>query len=411
MRLAQHYDSHPTGTVMRYALCGYNPRIVTVVDLVIAGFVLALAAFGWERGLIRSALPLIGFLVGAAIGGRVGPALLADGSESPYAPVITVVSGVVLGAALAAALEGVGLVLRDRLRIRGTAGIVDGVGGALLLGSLGLLIAWGFGAIALHTPGGGAPELRSAMQRSAILGALNDVLPPSGPLLNVLRRIDPRLSLEGPEAQVAPPDAAIANDPDVGRAADSVVRVLGTACGLGVAGSGWVAAPGLVVTNAHVIAGEDDTTVTSRSGTELDAEPVLYQPRNDLAMLRVPGLEPAPLPLAAEPRSGTAVAVLGYPENGPFTASPARQGTTRRVVSQDSYGRGPVSRRMTSFRGSVRSGNSGGPVVDSRGRVTATVFAAEQGSTPPGGLAVPNSIVRRALAGDLAPADTGPCAA
>jgi S1-C subfamily serine protease len=115
--------------------------------------------------------------------------------------------------------------------------------------------------------------------------------------------------------------------------------------------------------------------------------------------------------IAPKARAGTAAAVLGYPENGPFAVSPARQATTRRVISQDSYGRGPVSRRMTSFRGSVRSGNSGGPVVDSRGRVTATVFAAEQGSGPAGGLAVPNSIVRRALAGELAPTDTDPCAA
>jgi hypothetical protein len=104
------------------------------------------------------------------------------------------------------------------------------------------------------------------------------------------------------------------------------------------------------------------------------------------------------------------VAVLGYPENGPFTISPARQGDTRVVISQDSYGRGPITRRMTSFRGTVRSGNSGGPVVDARGRVTATVFAAERGSRPAGALAVPNSVVQRALTGDLAPTDTGPCA-
>jgi hypothetical protein len=384
--------------------------VVTVVDLIIAGLVLALAALGWERGLIRSALPLIGFLVGAALGARLGPALLADGSESPYAPVVTVASGVLLGAAFAVALEGVGLVVRQRLRIQGVAGVLDGVGGALLLGSLGLLMAWSFGAIALHTPAGGAPELRLAMQRSAILGALNDVLPPSGPLLNVLRRIDPRLALEGPEARVPPPDARIARDPDVRGASDSVVRVLGTACGLGVAGSGWVAAPGLVVTNAHVIAGEDDTTVTSRAGAEFDAEPVVYQPRNDLAVVRVSGLDAPPLPIATEPRVGAAVAVLGYPENGPFTISPARQGDTRVVISQDSYGLGPITRRMTSFRGTVRSGNSGGPVVDARGRVTATVFAAERGSRPAGALAVPNAVVQRALTGDLAPTDTGPCA-
>jgi S1-C subfamily serine protease len=383
---------------------------VTVVDLIIAVFVVALAAIGWERGLIRSALPLVGFVVGAAIGGRLGPALLTDGSESAYAPVVTVASGVLVGAAFAFVLEGVGQVIRQRAGIGGVAGRADGVGGALLLGALGLLIAWSFGALALHAPANGARELRSVVQRSAILGALNDVMPPSGPLLNVLRRVDPRLELEGPEARVAPPSAAIARDPDVERAGDAVVKVLGTACGLGVEGSGWVAGRGLVVTNAHVIAGEDDTTVTDRAGDELEATPVLYEPRNDLALLRVPGLEPAPLAIAAEPQPGSRGAVLGYPENGPFAVTPARLGATGEVISQDSYGQGPVRRRMTSFRGGVRSGNSGGPLVGPEGNVLATVFAAEQGSGPTGGLAIPNGVVERALGRELAPVDTGPCA-
>jgi S1-C subfamily serine protease len=209
---------------------------------------------------------------------------------------------------------------------------------------------------------------------------------------------------------VGPPNAAVARDPDVNRAGNSVVRVLGTACGLGVEGSGWVAGPGLVVTNAHVVAGESDTTVTVRDGSErLTATAVHYEPRNDLAILRVNGLDAAPLGLVGRPKVATPGAVLGYPEDGPFHVAAARLGATQEVISQDSYGRGPIRRRMTSLRGKVRSGNSGGPVVDSAGRVLTTVFGATT-SGKAGGLGVPNEIVSRALAGALAPTGTGPCA-
>ena len=141
-----------------------------------------------------------------------------------------------------------------------------------------------------------------------------------------------------------------------------------------------MAGPDLVVTNAHVVAGEDDTTVTTRAGATLDASAVHFEPRNDLAILRVPGLDAPPLRLAPQVLPGTAGAVLGYPENGSFAVSPARIGRTGQVISQDSYGRGPVEREMTPFRGRVRSGNSGGPAVDASGRVLTTVFAAQRGS-------------------------------
>ena len=141
---------------------------------------------------------------------------------------------------------------------------------------------------------------------------------------------------------MAAPDPAIVSDPDVTAAGASVVRVLGTACGLGVEGSGWAAAPGIVVTNAHVIAGEDDTTVTTQGGASLEATPVHYDVENDLALLRVDVDLPA-LAIAADPQSSTPAAVLGYPENGPFEAAPARLGETRETISEDSYGRGPVS--------------------------------------------------------------------
>ncbi|MET0926526.1 MAG: MarP family serine protease [Solirubrobacterales bacterium] len=382
---------------------------MSLVDVGIVAFVLALAAVGFERGLVASALPLAGFIGGAALGARIGPTLLPEGAESSYAPLVAVLAGILLGAFVAVALDGVSR--RFRRRVGSSAvGVADGIGGALLLGALALLVVWGFGAVALHASGDQARDLRRAVQRSSILAALNDALPPSGPLLNVLRRVDPRPFVRGPDADVPDPDAASADDPDVLDAGGSTVRVLGTACGLGVEGSGWVAGEGIVVTNAHVVAGQDDTTVSVDGGPELDATAVHYDPRNDLAVLEVPALTAPPLDLVERPRKGTDAAVIGFPENGPLTFAPARLGRSGTVTSQDSYGRGPVERRMTPFRADVRSGNSGGPVVDLDGNVVTTVFAASTGAGSKNGLGIPNPIVAEALTGRLAESDTGPCA-
>jgi S1-C subfamily serine protease len=237
------------------------------------------------------------------------------------------------------------------------------------------------------------------------------VLPPSGPILQALARFDPFPSIRGPSADVPPPNAKIARDPQVRAAGRSVVRVLGTACGLGVQGSGWIAGDGLVVTNAHVVAGQDDTTIQlGGEDPSLDAQAVWYDPRNDLAILRAPGLGGAPaLRLHVDAEPGTSAAVLGFPENGPYDVQPARLGSTETVITQDAYGRGPVRRAITSLRGLVRHGNSGGPVVDGRGRVLATVFAAASGRHRTG-YGVPDSIVRRALDRLRGEVDTGPCA-
>jgi hypothetical protein len=380
---------------------------MTVLDWGIVAFTLALGLWGYRQGLIVGTLTLIGFALGAFAGSRVAPLVLNQGAESPYAPLCAALGALVAGALVAVTLESMALGLRSRL-IRGTGALhlADGAGGAALIASVALGVVWIFGAVALHAPG--TAQLRADVQRSLILRSLNEVLPPSGPILNALDRVDPAPSIIGPAAPVAAPDPGVVTDPDVIRAGDSVVRVLGTACGLGVEGSGWVGAPGLVVTNAHVIAGEGDTTVTTRDGASLDATPVHYDPENDLAVLSIGADLPA-LPLAPDPQSGTAAAVLGYPENGPFAVAPARLGETRETISEDSYGRGPVRRPITSLRGGVRSGNSGGPIIDTRGRTLGTVFAATT-TGPSGGFAIPNEVIEAALRETTTPVDTGPCA-
>jgi S1-C subfamily serine protease len=185
----------------------------------------------------------------------------------------------------------------------------------------------------------------------------------------------------------------------VRRASASVVRVLGTACGLAIEGSGWVAEPDLVVTNAHVVAGESDTTVQVRGRSpSLPARPIAFDPTDDVAVLRVTGLGLPALRRVPDPPAGRGGAILGYPENGPLDARPGRIGRTQTVLTEDAYGRGPVPRLLTPLRGLVRPGNSGGPLVDASGHVLTTVFAGTVGGRQRGGYGVANATVGQVLA-------------
>ncbi|HET9719331.1 MAG TPA: MarP family serine protease [Solirubrobacteraceae bacterium] len=371
---------------------------MTFVDWLIVLFTVLLALRGYTRGFLVGALSLIGFGVGAYLGTRIGPLLLPHGDHSPYAPLFGLAGALLAGGVLASGLEGLGWSARRFLKIPGFD-VLDGVLGAALTACVALGIAWIIGAIVLQSSG--STQLRADVQRSAILQDLNGILPPSGSILNALARIDPLPALNGPPADVSPPTRGILATAGVRAAAPSVVRVLGSACGLGIEGSGWVAAPDLVVTNAHVVAGETDTVVQVHGvGPSLRAYPVVFDPTNDIAVLRVPGLSERPLSLATAPRVGTSAAILGYPLDGPFNRQPGRLGQTRLTRTENAYGQGPVLRQVASLRGLVRPGNSGGPMIDSAGRVVATVFAAITNAPPgqAGGFAVPDSIVRRELA-------------
>jgi S1-C subfamily serine protease len=386
---------------------------VNQLDWIIVAFALILAFFGFRQGFLVGVLSFGGFVLGAFLGTRIGPLLLPKGSASPYAPAFGLLGALLGGAILASGLEGVGFRLRRFMIVPGM-GLLDGMLGAALGAALALGIVWIAAAVAGQTPG--ENQLRADIQRSAILRKLNEVLPPSGSILNALARLDPIPSITGPSPDVAAPSPAVAHAPGVENASRSVVRVDGTACGLAIEGSGWVAGPELVVTNAHVVAGEQDTTVeVDGQPPSLPAQPVDFNPTVDLAILYVPGLGLPSLSLASNSASGMAGAILGYPENGPFNVQPGRIGRTQDVITQNAYGEGPVTRLLTPLRGLVRPGNSGGPLVNVDGQVLTTVFAATVDSTPKGGYGVANetvaSVLREAVEHERAgeQTETGQC--
>jgi len=376
---------------------------VTRVDWIALGVVAVAAFVGFRRGLVASVLSLAGLVGGAYVGARVAPHVL-PGGDSAFTPLVGL-GGAAVGAVLLQTVASmVGHSFRRSLVLPPLRAL-DSLGGILVGAAAGLALVWIGGAVALHLPG--QREARRAVQESVVLRRLNRLLPPST-IMEAIQRVDPFPSIVGPGLPTERPDPKVLERPGVKRAAPGVVRVLGTACGLAVEGSGWVARRRLVVTAAHVVAGQRDTVVEldATGGGRLSARAVVFDPKNDIAVLRVRGLPVRPLAMS-DPQPGESVAILGYPENGPFDATPGRLGETVTVLTEDAYGRRPVRRTVTSLRGKVRHGNSGGPAVNAGGEVTTTVFAARVGAR--GGYGVPPSIVRKALARAQGPVSTGPC--
>jgi S1-C subfamily serine protease len=374
---------------------------VTPVDWVALGLVLLAAIGGAVQGFVWSGLSLAGLLAGALLGGRLVPVLLSNGTHSRYAPVVALAAAITFAVVFEVLGSTVGASIRNR-QARSVRAL-DSAGGVVAGALIGFAIVWVLGAMALQLPG--QADLRRAVQRSYVLKQLNEIVPPRS-LLNALARIDPFPSFAGPPLPTEPLDPLVLRKPGVRAVAPSVVRVLGTACGLGVEGTGWVAARGFVVTAAHVVAGEEDTEVVSLSGGALRAQAVAFDPHNDVAVLRVDGLEAPPLELR-DPEPGASIAIVGYPLNGPLEASAGRVGETETVLAQDAYGRGATRRVVTSLSGTIQHGHSGGPAVDSSGAVQSTVFAARAAGG--GGYGVPASVVRRDLASAITPVSTGPC--
>jgi S1-C subfamily serine protease len=381
---------------------------MAALDIFIALFVLLAVLRGARTGFLAGVFSLVGVVVGASVGSRIASSLVTDGSNPVYGVGVTlicVVAFAVLGEILARLIGGS---LRNRLS-HPTSTTLDNIGGGALGLALSLVLVWAVGVLALQSPP--FAGLHSAVEESRILSSLEERMP-AGLLTRAVAELEPLPEIQGPDTDVPPPEKGILSDPDVRSAASRAVRVTGVACGYGVEGSGWVVARNLVVTNAHVVAGEAATRVQPEGlGRALRAEAVLFDEKNDIAVLRVRKLGLSPLPLAS-PRPGEPAAVIGFPQNGPLDVRPARTGDTGYVKSGDAYNEALVRRIVTSFRVFVRPGNSGGPAVNAEGEVVSTIFASRADASNVG-YGIPSQVVQRHLsvaAERKEPVSTGGCA-
>ncbi len=366
---------------------------MNLLDWLIVGFVALLALRGLRSGLMVGALSLVGVVAGAYLGSRAAPYLFSQGALVAYGPVVVLVLVLIFALVGEAVARSFGASLRSGIRDTFFE-VPDRLGGVLLGATLALALVWVGGILAAQAPLPAA--LQASVERSRVMGELETRLP-SETVLQAFARFDPLPEFEGPRPGVTEPDPSVLDEPVVESVAPSVLQVLSTSEEGINAGSGWVAAPGLVVTNAHVVADGEYVAVRNGGlGGQLSAEVEFLDERNDLAVLSIedPGLQPLPLAAAF---TGEEVAILGYPGGGAFQARPGRIGGEHNVLAPDAFGRGPVERQVTSIRGQVEQGNSGGPVVNPQGQVVATVFAARVGAGEVA-YAVPAAVVEAALA-------------
>ncbi|MBP2209692.1 S1-C subfamily serine protease [Rhodococcus ruber] len=353
------------------------------IDLLILLVVLVAASSGLRQGAVASALAFLGVVLGAVAGILIAPHVLVHVEEGR----MRILAGIALIVVLVIIGEVAGMVLGRAARSNMHSPIargVDSVVGAGLQAVAVLVAAW---LLAIPLTASSQPEISAAVRGSRVLSTV-DVLAPDW-LRGVPKEFSALLDTSGlpdvigpfgrtPVAEVEPPDPSVLASPVALDLHPSVLRINGIAptCQRALEGSGFVVAPERVMTNAHVVAGTSAVSVQTLGGA-LDAEVVLFDPAVDVAILSVPGLDVAPLEFAPAPAdSGQDALVLGYPGGGPYTASAARIRETLDLQGPDIYRSGTVEREVYTVRGSIRQGNSGGPLVDEQGRVLGVVFGA-----------------------------------
>ena len=351
------------------------------LDVILILIVLAYAVSGYVQGFVVNLVATVGLLAGGLLAIAIVPRLLNDGTPTLSSSLLAL--GMVVSAAAIGQAVGtyVGTDLRSGLTWRPLKW-VDAVGGAALSMVAVLAASW---ALGYSVSGTSIPYLSTASRTSTILSHVDDVMPSRA--AEALRAFNKTLDAnlfpryidpfeDERITAVDPPTDATLRLPGVRRASESVVKVIGMAsCDRGVEGSGFVYAPGRVMTNAHVVAGVDEPFIDV-NGRRTAADVVLFNPRLDVAVLATSDLGLAPLEFDATGQAGDEAAILGYPQNGPFDARAARIRGELSLRSPDIYDRGEHVRKTYSVRGLVRSGNSGGPLVSTDGGVLGVIFAA-----------------------------------
>lgn len=361
------------------------------IDIAVLAVAVLAATSGWRHGAVASALAFLGVILGAVAGILIAPHVLVHVDEGRT----RVLVGILLIIGLVIVGEVAGMVLgraaRGSMHSPSTRAVDSGVG-ALLQAAAVLVAAW---LLALPLTASSQPAVAAAVRGSRVLTEVDAIAP------DWLRRLPSDFSAlldtsglpevigpfgRTPIAVVDPPDAAIAQGPIAERLRPSVLRIRGIApsCQRALEGSGFVVAPERVMTNAHVVAGTNQVVVDTDDGP-LDASVVLFDPKVDVAILDVPGLTASAIEFAPEPANpGADALVLGYPGGGPYTASAARVRETLDLSGPDIYRAADVTREVYTVRGSIRQGNSGGPLVDDQGRVLGVVFGAAVDNTDTG---------------------------
>ena len=353
-----------------------------ILDILLLLVVAAFAVSGYRQGFVVGVVSFAGFIGGLSLGFVLVPAFLDRSSSSLLASVIA------LCAVLALAVVGqvLGSMLGVRLRETITwqpAQLVDAVSGAVVSVIAVLMVAWFLG-LALFTSS--VPTISDQVRSSSILKGMTQVLPQGANqwfngFSNVLNRngfpqVFAPFQAEDP-ANVPAPDPALLNSPVIGADRASIVKIRGQApsCGKDIEGSGFVYAPGKVMTNAHVVGGTRSLVVRQSTGRQYAATVVLFDPKRDIAVLDVPSLKAPQLNFDLNGKAGEDSLVVGYPEDGPFTVDAARIREQITATGADIYSSGNVRRQVFALYAQVQQGNSGGPLLSTDGRVLGVVFA------------------------------------
>ena len=357
---------------------------MNLIDLGVIFFAALAAWRGWRRGFIGQLFEFGGGFLGLLIGVALGPRL-ADRFADDAGPEAALISLAAVFVFLSIG-QALGFIAGHRFALvaqRARLGSFDSVMGSGLSVVVALISFWLIGSLLIQGP---SKTFAKQLQKSGALALMNDLLPPPPDVLAYIRQYlntsgFPQV-FAGLPRPVGPPVELPTNAEAkrAGRKAEaSMVRIVTPACGGTQLGSGWIAAPETVVTNAHVVSGGDTVTVQAEATGDHTGTVVVFDPKTDVAVLHVEGLSGPVLDLETSVQDrGTTGATLGYPgtAGGTLEIKRAAVQADYPATGKDIYGRGRATREVYELRSPVRQGDSGGPFVLANGDVAGVVFAA-----------------------------------